>query len=57
MFPPMGVRLLTNKRGDWVKLLEGGIFQYKSRWKTHLKYAKAIKLAPISGNLWSMPSK
>lgn len=30
MFPPMTGRDFTNKSSDWLKLLEGGIFQYES---------------------------
>lgn len=42
LFHPMRTPVFTNKRGDWMKPVEGGIFQYKSLRYPRSKYAKKL---------------
>lgn len=54
--PPIRVLGLTNKDGDWLDLLEGGIFQFKSQWKC--RKCQVVDVSPGKTEiLWTKPSK
>lgn len=58
IFPPIRAQGLTNKHDDWLRVLEGGIFQYKSQWKLHPHICQVVKVRSKKTEvLRNLPSK